>query len=230
MLEKSGEILHHASSTKTAQIKHLDRFRMQHQEKKQLKTQALTDPLMAIWNRRALLGNGDTGEIEGVHFVPHLTREIAEARGGGKRTKPSMPLSVLMLDIDHFKDLNDKFGHTAGDLTLRSLAKLLSDRTRAADIVGRYGGEELLIILPKTNQMNAIQEAERLRKLVESNEIEFEGKKIKVSISIGVVELNDSHEKPLDLVRDADTNLYQAKNDGRNRVFPQPSTDSILQT
>lgn len=229
MLEESGENHYHTSSTKTAQIKHLDKFRTQHQEREQLKTQALTDPLMAIWNRRALLGDSDTGKIKGGNFVPHLTREIAEARGGGNRTKPSIPLSVLMLDVDYFKKINDDVGHIGGDLTLRLLAELLSKNTRKADIVGRYGGEEILIILPETDQMSAIKEAERLRKLVEGNQIEFEGKKIKITISIGVAELNNSHEKPSDLVKDADKNLYQAKGKGKNQIIPPPPSGFIPQ-
>lgn len=228
MLEGSGENHHRTSPTKKAQITHLDKFRAQHQGQEQLKTQVLTDSLMAIWNRRALLGDSDTGEIKGSYFIPHLTREIAEARGGGKRTETLIPLSVLMLDIDYFKKVNDDAGHAAGDLTLQLLAKLLSERTRVADIIGRYGGEEILIILPETNQTNAIQEAERLRQLVESNEIKFEGKKIKITVSIGVAELKDSHKKPSDLVKEADKNLYQAKGKGRNQVFPQPTADSNL--
>ena len=139
----------------------------------------------------------------------------------------SVPLSVLMVDIDHFKNINDIEGHRAGDLILQSLAKLLSKKTRKADIVGRYGGEEFLIILPETNQTNALIEAERLRKSVESNEVKSGGKKIKVKISIGVAELNKNHKKPLELIVEADKNLYQAKRNGRNQVFPKPNATPL---
>ena len=191
---------------------------------------------MGIWNRRALLGDGDSGEIKNGNFIPHLTREISKARVGERRTGPregerrtetSKPLSVLMLDLDHFKNINDNadLGHDGGDFTLQSISKLLRGHIRQADIVGRYGGEELLIILPETNQGSAIKEAERLRKLVEENKLEFNGKKFSVTISVGVAELRDSHKKPKDLVIETDKNLYQAKNKGRNRVFPPPPED-----
>lgn len=236
MLEGSGEIHHSASPTRVTQIQHLGKYKVDHLKSEQQKTQALQaliDPLMGIWNRRALLGDGDTGEIKGGNFIPHLTREIAEAKEEGeRRAKSSTPLTVLMLDIDHFKDINDNVNlkHEGGDVVLQSLAKLLNNNIRKADILGRLGGEEFLIILPQTNQINAIKEAERLRKLVESNQIEFNGKKIKITISVGVAELNDSHKKSKDLVNNADDNLYQAKNRGRNQVFPPPPTDSIPQT
>lgn len=197
---------------------------------------SLVDPLMNIWNRRALLGDEDSGEIKGGNFIPHLTREIAEARVGERRTGPregerrtetSKPLSVLMFDLDHFKNINDDtdLGHDGGDFTLKSISSLLRTYIRKADILGRYGGEEFLIILPETNQESAIKEAERLRKLVEKYQLEFNGKKFRITISVGAAELKDSHKKPKDLVIEADKNLYQAKNNGRNKVFPPPPVD-----
>lgn len=138
----SGEIHRRASSTRKAQIQHLGKLITQNQkvEKKveqrmkqreeQLTTQILTDSLTGTWNRRALLGDGDGGEILNGNFVPHLTREIAEARNGKNRSKSSMPLSVLLLDIDFFKTVNDDFGHAAGDTVLQSLSKLLMEEIR----------------------------------------------------------------------------------------------------
>jgi len=215
----------------------LTKFRQQHERRIQLEKQALTDPLMNIWNRRALLGDEDSNEIKGGNFVPHLTREIAKARvgerrtslrEGERRTEIPKPLSVLMLDLDHFKNINDDtdLGHDGGDFTLQSISTLLKQSIRKADILGRYAeGDELLIILPETNQEGAIKEAERLRKLVEKYQLKFNGKKFRVTISVGAAELKDSHKEPKDLVIEADKNLLKAKNNGRNRVFPPPPVD-----
>lgn len=238
MLEGSEGIHYRASSARVEQIKHLNKFKDQYSKNKQLKTQseqliiqseqlktqALTDSLTGIWNRRALLGDGDTGKIEGGHSVPHLTREIAEAR------RSKSPLTVLMFDIDNFKNVNDNptLGHAGGDAVLQSLTQLLNKNIRTADIFGRIGGEEFLIILSETNQTNAIGEAERLRKLVEANQTVFNGKKIKITISVGVAELNNFHKELKDLVSKSDTNMHKAKNTGRNRVFPQLNVDSNL--
>lgn len=232
MLDNSGEIIRRSGRIKEQNL-HLNKYKTRHKVEQlkieQLRASALTDPLTKIWNRRALLGDEDTGKIENGNFIPHLTREIAEARKGEKRAKPSMPLTILMFDIDHFKDINDNpsFKHAGGDFVLQSLSKLLNNNIRTADIFGRLGGEEFLIILPETNKMNAIGEAERLRKLVESNQMEFDGRKIKITISVGVAELNDSHKEPKDLINDADTKMIKAKNSGRNQVFPKPNATSL---
>jgi diguanylate cyclase (GGDEF)-like protein len=122
-----------------------------------------------------------------------------------------------MIDIDHFKDINDTYGHLAGDSVLRELAWILQKRLRPDDELGRYGGEEFCAILPETPLDGATRIAEELRTMVEQHSFVVEGERIKVTISIGAAEL----QKGMDLkgfYKSADELLYQAKRAGRNRV------------
>jgi len=140
-----------------------------------------------------------------------LTKEIPRA------LRHNRQLSLLMVDIDHFKDVNDTYGHLAGDSVLRDLSAILQKRLRPDDELGRYGGEEFCAILPETSLDGAIKIAEELRKLVEEHAFVVEGEQIRVSISIGISEL----KKGMDLkafYKSADEMLYQAKRTGRNRV------------
>jgi len=126
-------------------------------------------------------------------------------------------LSILMIDIDHFKDVNDTYGHLAGDSVLRDLANILQKRLRPDDELGRYGGEEFCAILPETALEGAVKIGEELRRLVEEHAFMVEGEQIKVTISIGVSEL----QKTMDMkafYKSADEMLYQAKRSGRNKV------------
>lgn len=123
-------------------------------------------------------------------------------------------LSVLLVDIDHFKLINDNFGHLAGDETLKSFSRLLRQQIRQSDIVARWGGEEFIILLPDTALSSAITMAEALRQRIEVNPFESVGK---ITCSIGVAEFNTAEEAD-DLLRRADENLYHAKHSGRNRV------------
>jgi diguanylate cyclase (GGDEF)-like protein len=129
-----------------------------------------------------------------------------------------------MLDIDHFKRVNDTYGHQAGDVTLSTLGSLVKTGLRKLDVIARYGGEEFLVICPNTAINGAALVAERIRQLVESHRVEISdssgGKQIiQITISIGVASISaiaDSQEK---LVQAADQALYRAKSDGRNRVI-----------
>ena len=129
----------------------------------------------------------------------------------------NQPLSILLFDIDFFKKINDTYGHLVGDYVLKELAKLVLSQIRESDICGRVGGEEFLIILPNTKLIGALKLAERLRLSVESYEFIYGGKKIPVTISIGITSLskNDSFESLYERVDEA---LYLAKKSGRNRV------------
>ena len=140
-----------------------------------------------------------------------LHEEIPRAR------RHSRDLSVLMLDIDHFKHINDTYGHLAGDSVLRGLATMLQKRLRPNDRLGRYGGEEFCAILPETALANAAKIGEELRALVEAHAFVAEDKRINVTISIGVGCLGDGMDIA-DLYRCADEMLYQAKRTGRNKV------------
>ncbi|QYJ74960.1 diguanylate cyclase [Shewanella sp. FJAT-52076] len=130
------------------------------------------------------------------------------------------PMALLMLDIDHFKNINDKYGHLAGDHTLKTIADTLSAQLRRpTDLVSRFGGEEFAIILPSTDAEGAMAVAEHIREAVEALIIEWEQLKIPLTVSIGVSSsIIESDEHPLQLLEQADKALYQAKNDGRNRV------------
>ena len=125
--------------------------------------------------------------------------------------------SVMMLDLDHFKKINDTYGHLCGDLVLKKVSELILQSLRHSDIFARFGGEEFVIILPNTNVAGALKLAERIRKTVEQYDFRCQGKKIPVTISVGItsVALNDSVHS---LLERADEALYEAKRGGRNRV------------
>jgi diguanylate cyclase (GGDEF)-like protein len=159
---------------------------------------AVTDGLTNLANRKQL----DT----------ILNDEIPRARRYGR------DLSVLMLDVDHFKNINDTFGHLAGDCVLSALASMLQKRLRPNDKLGRYGGEEFCAILPETALASATHIAEDLRVLVASHPFVADEKVIEVTISAGVATLEDGMERT-DLYKRADEKLYAAKRAGRNRVM-----------
>jgi diguanylate cyclase (GGDEF)-like protein len=132
------------------------------------------------------------------------------------------PMSVLMLDVDHFKRINDTFGHAAGDQVLQGIGKLLRDSCRVYDVPGRYGGEEFCIVLPETKPGNTSVVAERIRSRLESTEIPCGETSIVVTASIGIAGMDTPAESevlsPAALIDRADRALYTAKNRGRNRV------------
>lgn len=128
-------------------------------------------------------------------------------------------ISFVMLDIDHFKKVNDTYGHECGDLVIQSVAQTLLDQTREYDIIGRLGGEEFGILLPQTNLDEAQVIAERIRQRVESTLILYDGKEIRVTISLGLIQNNDTIDDFNTLVVLGDKCLYQAKEQGRNRVI-----------
>lgn len=154
------------------------------------KSSSLHDPLTGLSNRRLL-------EIQ-------LEKNFESAKRYGHS------LSIIMLDIDHFKQYNDTHGHIEGDRMLAQIAYILLKAVRTADYVFRYGGEEFMIMLPETDLTNACEAAERLRKAVESE--------AKVTISLGVSAYDESLRSKDELINKADTALYQAKQKGRNRV------------
>ena len=130
-----------------------------------------------------------------------------------------VPLSVILLDIDHFKKINDTYGHLAGDRVLKRLAEILIGNLRKGDTVIRYGGEEFLILLPYTYLEEACEVAERIRKTVAESDFPINGTSLKVTISLGVAFLEPGIRSLEDLISIADERLYMAKNRGRNRVI-----------
>jgi diguanylate cyclase (GGDEF)-like protein len=161
---------------------------------------ATRDVLTGLFNRRAVMES--------------LSHHIALAKRNG------LPMCLLMLDVDHFKYVNDTYGHLSGDRVLRQMAKTLAERTRAQDQVGRFGGEEFLVIVPDTDVDGALTLAETLRTSIENVAfVTEEGKAINVTVSIGVSQLRASDaQQPEKLIASADQALYRAKLGGRNRV------------
>ena len=136
-----------------------------------------------------------------------------------KAKRHKRPLAMLMIDIDFFKKVNDTFGHLAGDTVIKEISKIFKNNLRSSDIVGRYGGEEFLVLLSETDIDNSINIAEKIRKIIESTQIIYEDKIIKVTISIGIsLYLNSEDIDLQELINNADKALYLAKNHGRNRV------------
>ncbi|WP_113907006.1 GGDEF domain-containing protein [Aliidiomarina celeris] len=150
--------------------------------------------------------------LTGLYNRGKLDKELAHALAHLKRN--NQPLSIILVDIDHFKQVNDKHGHLSGDLVLEVFAKLLLAQRREIDIIGRWGGEEFLIICPNTDKKEAAQFAERLRSAVRDQTI---AEQINISASFGVTEASGEHSAEL-IVNEADQALYQAKALGRDQV------------
>ncbi|WP_319583294.1 GGDEF domain-containing protein [uncultured Pseudodesulfovibrio sp.] len=150
-------------------------------------------------------------------FFDRLDEEIDRAARYGNK------LSLIMIDLDHFRRVNDSFGHPLGDLALAEVARLLNANIRTSDVAARYGGEEFMIILPETDAERAALAAEKLRVVVEVNDISLEGPEIKVTISCGVADLASVHPQKGSLrdslVVAADRAMHQAKKNGRNQVL-----------
>ncbi|MCU8355622.1 GGDEF domain-containing protein [Vibrio vulnificus] len=133
----------------------------------------------------------------------------------------SCPLSIMILDIDHFKKFNDSYGHAAGDLVLVELVKMADLSTREIDVIGRLGGEEFAVVLPGLGEKEAFDVANRLRSVVENMQVHYEQQLLQMTISIGVATLQPSElNTPLEqLMKQADECLYHAKAHGRNCVI-----------
>src|SRR4051812_1561124 len=145
-------------------------------------------------------------------FEEALEREISRCN------RYSREMSLVMIDIDHFKQINDSFGHLAGDSVLKQLASIIKSKIRREDVFARYGGEEFALLLPEVALEGGAAMAEKARKLVAGQKFEFDSQRIPVTISAGVAALTGTQREPADLVRAADAKLYEAKNTGRNKV------------
>ncbi|QQR91767.1 MAG: GGDEF domain-containing protein [Myxococcales bacterium] len=144
------------------------------------------------------------------HFHEELEKEISRAR------RYERTFSLILFDIDHFKQVNDNFGHLAGDAVLRQMAQMVKSRVRRDDIVARLGGEEFGVLLPEVQKRGAFELAEKLRKLVEQKIFAFEGLRLNITISLGIAEWTKDIQDPEQLIKVADEKLYQAKREGRN--------------
>lgn len=147
-------------------------------------------------------------------FNEFLEREVL------RTVRHNRPLSLVLFDIDRFKQVNDQLGHLGGDFTLRELAACVKRVVRREDLFARYGGEEFALVLIETNLQDALQAAERIRGLVEAHTFRFDDKVFHLTISLGVAECPlDGTATPRELMRRADENLYAAKRGGRNKVI-----------
>ena len=167
-------------------------------QNQQLETLSITDSLTGLYNRKKL------NEI--------LADQLARYK------RHHHTFAVLLLDIDHFKALNDSHGHLAGDQVLKSVAKTLSHSIRSVDYAARYGGEEFVIVLPETSTSTAQELAERIRAQIQSDSYQFNDQSLKVTLSIGVAGIRDSDETADAVIARADQMLYEAKRAGRNQV------------
>ncbi len=157
-----------------------------------------TDELTGYVNRRAILERLQTEIARGVRY--------------------HSPLSIALLDLDHFKEINDRYGHLAGDAVLQAVASLFRRCQRDTDLVGRYGGEEFLVVLPNTDRHGAELFCLRLRDQLQKHPVRFGPQTLHVTASFGVAELGVGVATAEDLLEHADRNLYAAKAQGRNRV------------
>ncbi|MEJ6004329.1 GGDEF domain-containing protein [Paucibacter sp. AS339] len=170
----------------------------QTQSEQDLTRYATVDQLTGVFNRR--------------HFLNLVEREWALAR------RYDMACALLVIDVDHFKRVNDGFGHRCGDTLLRQIAEACSETLRQADVLARFGGEEFILFLPHTDPLGALDVAERIRERIERLNFAWNGHSIPVSASIGVAALQPKHLALEQLVQDAEDALDAAKSEGRNCV------------
>ena len=187
-----------------------ERTRELQQANQRLEALASIDPLTGAGNRR--------------HFLEQAKAEISRAKRQG------LPLSVIMLDIDFFKSVNDRFGHETGDKVLAALAATIHATLRSGDVFARMGGEEFIVMLPGQGLAEALQMAERLRLLIAQNEVP--GCPARITVSAGLAGLENESDEIVDLLRRADRGLYRAKSQGRNQVCrgQGPSPDALADT
>ncbi|MCZ6602712.1 MAG: sensor domain-containing diguanylate cyclase [Planctomycetota bacterium] len=175
-----------------------------------------------------------TGVYSRGHFDLHLHQEIVRTnRLRGEKDSASQKratVSLTMIDIDNFKEFNDTYYHQAGDELLKMLAKTLGDNVRGGDILARYGGDEFAAVLPETNLARAMAVAERMRERVEASIIDVDGKRVGVTISVGVATFPKNASNTQELILEADKALYRAKELGKNCVQASETVATTTQT
>jgi diguanylate cyclase (GGDEF)-like protein/PAS domain S-box-containing protein len=191
--ERAEEKLRQANERLRTQLTEIESLQVS------LREQATRDSLTGLFNRR--------------YLEETLERELARA------TREGHPVSLVMMDIDHFKGLNDAFGHKAGDLVLEALGKMLRAQTRHGDVACRYGGEEFVIVMPGAPLDVARQRAEQWRKAFNTSRVDYAGQGLQATISVGVAAFPDHGTTSEEMLRVVDDALYAAKSAGRNRVI-----------
>jgi len=163
-----------------------------------LETLALTDPLTGLYNRRYFFERGWNEYVRARRYQHHL--------------------AVIMLDLDFFKQINDKYGHACGDMVLMRVAKLFSQTLRDVDLVARFGGEEFIILIPETDKVGVDFVAQRIRQEIYDTPMEHNGKNFNITASLGIALIEDVVGDFETMINQADIALYYAKENGRNRV------------
>lgn len=197
-------------------VRPVDRMEFLARVKTQLKRKRYADRLWENFHLSMQLATTDavTGLYNRHYLTSHMETRLEAAQRSGK------PLSVMMMDIDHFKAVNDTYGHAAGDLVLKEFANRIGKNIRGVDLAARYGGEEFVVMMPETPTDWAYMIADRLRQEVSENsfEVGLDAGPISITVSIGVSTSNDG-TSPATLLEDADKALYEAKESGRNKVI-----------
>ena len=164
----------------------------------ELEKEILVDPLTGVYNRRA--------------YDKRIKEELQRFIRYGR------PFSIIILDVDHFKSVNDLYGHAVGDLCLKEIIIRVQPLLRESDFLARFGGEEFVVLLPETERKGAGEAAEKIRQCIEKTEFLHRGDKVAITISLGVTQVTADDQTPESLFTRVDQALYRAKNDGRNRV------------
>ncbi len=203
VMKEKDTIVHELTESKKLLEKYSTNLEeMVEQRTEILKWLSITDPLTGLYNRR--------------YFIEQIELEF-------KRSKRySRDLSLLMLDIDHFKLVNDNYGHQIGDIVLRKISSVIINLLRDSDLAFRYGGEEFMIILPETKSEDAINVAERMKQEIMNTQHNYASIIFTVTASFGIVSIKDMIDKFEtidDIIKKVDDNLYKAKNSGRNTII-----------
>lgn len=181
------------SRTEKERLEHLVKIRT-----KEIELLSKTDPLTGLWNRR--------------HLEETLEAEFKRTKRYGKE------LSLMIIDLDHFKYINDTYGHMAGDEVLRQVSSKIKECQRETDFIARYGGEEIMVILPETDLKTSVKVADDIRSTIAKEPVVFESHVINITASVGVSAIRDDHHNYSMIFAEADEALYKAKKLGRNRV------------
>jgi len=204
LLVVSGLVVPHIVMLLSTSLASINRWQEREEKVRYLSS---TDVLTQVSNRR--------------HLMEQFEVELSRAR------RDNTPLAILMVDLDHFKAINDNYGHQVGDIALHTSASLLKDAIRNTDLLGRYGGEEFCIVLPGADLDAALRTAERCRSNIESADIRADESQLKLTASFGLVsvsaqKINEIYVQLDSLLKQADTALYKAKDQGRNQVVSSP--------
>jgi len=195
------------------------RFNRQHAEIARDITEVMQLGLSHVGHLEMLTKRAETDGLTGLANRKSFLRRLEEEL---ERLDGRHPLAVVMTDIDHFKRINDTYGHPFGDEVLRRVSAVLGKAVRRGDFVGRYGGEEFILFLPMADPVKAVEGADRLRRMIRQTKFSHEGKEVVVTASFGLSCAPGHGNRPEELIKKADEALYLSKQRGRDRVTLYP--------